>query len=240
MLHLLDNIVWHALTGAHSHFAVGEGASRRYAPGFSPIIGFADIANPDFAAISPYCEPGERFFTDAWSGPVPAGWEMELESTMDKMVWKGAVPPHDATLSAVPLGPEHAAQALELATLTRPGPFGIRTIELGDYFGVFEGPRLVAMAGERMQAGPWREISGVCTHPDFQGRGLARRLMLKLIRHQMLRGQSTFLHVVSTNTAARDLYRSMGFETYKLSPVRVIALKQCQDQGSHSTTTQMK
>ena len=33
---------------------------------------------------------------------------------------------------------------------------------------------LVAMAGERMQAGPWREISGVCTDPGHQGRGLAR------------------------------------------------------------------
>jgi len=99
---------------------------------------------------------------------------------------------------------------------------------LGDYFGVFDGPRLIAMAGERMQAESWREISGVCTHPDFQGRGLARRLMLKLIRHRMLRGQSTFLHVVSTNTAARDLYLRMGFETYKVSPVRVITLRQAQ------------
>jgi ribosomal protein S18 acetylase RimI-like enzyme len=221
-LHLLDNIVWHALTGAQSHFAVGEGATRRYAPGFSPIIGFADVANADFAAIAPYCKPGERFYTDGWSGPMPAGWNLEVESTMDKMVWKGALPDDDATLAAVPLGAQHAQQALELATLTRPGPFGIRTIELGDYFGIFEGTRLVAMAGERMTAGPWREISGVCTHPDAQGRGYAKRLMLKLVRRQMQRGETTFLHVVSTNTTARDLYLRMGFETYKVSPVRVI------------------
>ena len=30
---------------------------------------------------------------------------------------------------------------------TNPGPFGIRTIELGEYFGVFDGAQLVAMAG---------------------------------------------------------------------------------------------
>lgn len=222
MLNLLDNIVWHALTGAHAQFAVGEGNARRYAPGFSPIIGFADVANADLAAIAPHCAPGERFYTDAWSGPVPAGWHLEVDSTMDKMVWRGALPDEDLTLPALALGPEHAQQAVELATLTRPGPFGIRTIELGEYFGVFEGQRLVAMAGERMQAGTLHEISGVCTHPDFQGRGLARRLMLKLIRRQMLRGETTFLHVVSTNTAARDLYLRMGFELYKVSPVRVI------------------
>lgn len=222
MLQLLDNIVWHALTGAQAHFAVGQGATRRYAPGFSPIIGFADVANADFAAIAPFCQPGERFYTDAWSGPMPEGWKLEVESTMHKMVWQGALPDDDAALPAVTLAAGHAQQALELATLTRPGPFGIRTIELGEYFGIFEGSRLVAMAGERMQAGSLHEISGVCTHPDFQGHGLARRLMLKLIRRQMLRGETTFLHVVSSNTTALDLYRRMGFETYKISPVRVI------------------
>lgn len=222
MLHLLDNIVWHALSGAQAQFAVGTGATRRYAPGFSPILGFEDVNRPDFTAIAPYCTPGEQFYTDAWSGPVPAGWSLQVESTMDKMVWQGALPAEEETLAAVPLSAAHAEQALALATLTRPGPFGIRTIELGDYFGVFEGDRLVAMAGERMQAASLREISGVCTHPDFQGRGLARRLMLKLIRRQMQRGQTTFLHVVSTNTAARELYLRMGFESYKVSPVRVI------------------
>jgi GNAT superfamily N-acetyltransferase len=222
MLHLLDNIVWHSLSGAQAHFAVGEGATRRYAPGFSPILGFADVTQPDFAAIAPYCKAGEQFYTDGWSGPMPPGWKLEVESTMDKMVWKGAMPDVDESLPAVPLTAAHAEQALALATLTRPGPFGIRTIELGDYFGIFEGDRLIAMAGERMEAEKLREVSGVCTHPDAQGRGLARRLMLKLIRLQMQRGQTTFLHVVSTNLAARNLYIRMGFETYKVSPVRVI------------------
>jgi len=58
------------------------------------------------------------------------------------------------------------------------------------------------MAGERFQAGALREISGVCTHPDFQGRGFARRLMLKLIRHQMHRGETPVLHVIRDNTHA--------------------------------------
>ena len=89
---------------------------------------------------------------------------------------------------------------LALALLTKPGPFGPRTIELGEYFGYFDdGDRLIAMAGERMAAAGLHEISGVCTHPEHQGRGLARRLMLKLIRRQLLRGETPFLHVMRAN-----------------------------------------
>ena len=123
----------------------------------------------------------------------------------------------------MPLNAKHAPQALELAELTNPGPFGLRTIELGEYFGVFDGPRLIAMAGERSYAGTLREISGVCTHPDFQGRGLAKRLMLKLIRREMLRNETPFLHVMHDNTSARQLYERMGFRNYKETVVRVIS-----------------
>lgn len=223
MKHLLDNIVWNSLVGQHSRFATGTDETRRYAAGFSPIVGFADPARPNLAALTPYCEPGEHFYCDGWSGPASAGWHIETESTMFKMVWAGAMPDEDEAPEAIRLGAEHAKQALELAKLTNPGPFGLRTIELGEYFGCFEGPRLIAMAGERMCAGPFREISGVCTHPDFQGRGLARRLMMKLIRRQMQRQETPFLHVMTANDRAHGLYLRMGFRDYRQSVVRVIA-----------------
>jgi predicted GNAT family acetyltransferase len=125
--------------------------------------------------------------------------------------------------SAIQLGPQHATQALELATLTRPGPFDLRTIELGEYLGFFEGERLIAMAGERLHAGSFREISGVCTHPDFQGRGFARRLMNKLIRRQILRNETPFLHVIHDNAVAHGLYERMGFRDYRKPIVRIIS-----------------
>lgn len=223
MTQLLDNIVWHALTGPHVRFAVGRGGARRYAAGFSPILGFADQANPDFAALRDHCEPRVHFYTDGWSGPAPEGWRIEMESTMFKMVWHGELPERDEAPDAVSLGPEHAEQALELATLTNPGPFGLRTIELGEYFGYFDGPRLIAMAGERFAAATWREVSGVCTHPDYQGRGCARRLMMKLVRRELLRGQIPFLHVLRDNTTARVLYAKLGFREYCESVVRVVS-----------------
>ncbi len=226
MTSLLDNIMWSALSGPQAKFSVGTDTARRFAPGFSPIVGFSNAEHPDFNALAPFCEPGEPFYCDRWSGTAPAGWQVDFEGTMFKMVWQGPLPEVDEAPEASVLdaaNPAHVAQAMELAALTKPGPFGPRTIELGEYFGVFDNGRLMAMAGERMEAGTLREISGVCTHPDFQGKGLARRLMLKLIRRQMQRGLTPFLHVMGGNTGARQLYERMGFNNYLETVVRVIS-----------------
>jgi ribosomal protein S18 acetylase RimI-like enzyme len=223
MKQLLDNITWHTLAGEHARHSEGGATARRYAKGFSPILGFADPKDPDFEALREHCAVGESFYTDGWSGPIPAGWRLDVESTMFKMVWEAPIPEADPAPDAERLDPFHAQDALELATLTHPGPYAIRTIELGQYFGFFEGNRLVAMAGERMCAHPLREISGVCTHPEFQGRGFARRLVLKLVRRMMERRETPFLHVMRDNVNARGLYERMGFRNYRESPVRVIS-----------------
>jgi GNAT superfamily N-acetyltransferase len=227
MAHLLDNIFWNTLSGLHSHLSSGTDSARRYAQGFSPIVGFPDPRQPDFDALKPFCESGERFYCDSWSGPAPEGWHIEAESTMYRMVWDGPLPELDEAPDALPLGTEDAARALELAVLTRPGPFGPRTVELGEYFGYFDeghagSRRLIAMAGERMAAPGLREISGVCTRPGYEGRGYARRLMLKLIRRQLLRGETPFLHVMRTNQAAHKLYLRMGFRDYCETSVRIV------------------
>jgi GNAT superfamily N-acetyltransferase len=224
MRQLLDNIMWHALSGPQAGFAIGTSEARRYAPGFSPIVGFADAARPDFGALAAYCVPGERFYCSGWSGAAPAGWRVDLEAMIVKMVWEGELPAPDDAPEAIHLGQEHVPAAIALAELTPSGPFAQRTIELGDYFGCFEGDRLLAMAGERMIAGDLREISGVCTHPEAQGRGLARRLVQKLIRRQMLRGETPFLHVMHDNHGARRLYRRMGFRDHQQDVIRVVAL----------------
>ena len=222
-LQLLDHIAWHSLTGPQAGVSAGTDRARRYAPGFSPIIAFADTERPDFAALQPYCEPGEHLYVAGWVGSVPGGWQVDAESAMLQMVWPGPAPAADAAFDCVRLGPIHVPQVLELVALTKPGPFGPRTLELGEYFGCFDGPRLVAMAGERMCAGRLRELSGVCTHPNFQGRGLARRLVEKLLRHELQRGELPFLHVMKDNANAHRLYQRMGFRDHQELTVRVLS-----------------
>ena len=223
MNQLLDNITWFTLTGPHACYASGTNDARRYAAGFSPIIGFADAKHPDFDSLAAFCQPDEQLYCPQWQGKVPEGWRIHVEKVMFRMIWDEAIPETDAFADAVRLGPQHAAEALELAKLTNPGPFGPRTIELGEYYGWFEDGRLAAMAGERMHAGTLREVSGICSHPDFRGRGLAHRLTLKLIHRAMLRGETPFLHVMGDNTAARLLYRNMGFRDYCETTARIIS-----------------
>src|SRR5882672_3327229 len=86
MLHLLDNVIWNTLVGPHAVFAAGAHGARRYAPGFSPIVGFADQSRPAFEAVTPWCESGEHLYCSGWDGPVPAGWLVEADATMCLMV----------------------------------------------------------------------------------------------------------------------------------------------------------
>ena len=223
MKSLLDNIIWHSLTGHQRELALGAGGARRYLPGFSPIAGFADPEQPQLDDLAAAVQPGEHLYCERWAGRPPSGWRVEEERLMRKLVWEAPPPPGTPAADAMPLGPEHAEQAVALAELTRPGPFGRRTIEMGEYYGYFSDGELIAMAGERMHAGNLREISGVCTHPDHLGRGHARALMLKLVQRELGRGQIPFLHVMSHNLRALTLYRRMGFVDYREVVVRVIA-----------------
>ena len=101
---------------------------------------------------------------------------------------------------------------LALVELTRPGPFSVRTIDLGGYVGVFDGDRLIAMAGHRLAPPGFREVSAVCTHPDFRGRGLAAGLTALVAQRILDRGERPFLHHASDNDPARRVYEAIGFE----------------------------
>ena len=112
----------------------------------------------------------------------------------------------------------------DLAARTRPGPFGPRTIEFGDYVGTFDGGRLTAMAGERLQDGTRREVSGICTEPVYQGRGLARRLT------EVRRAPAAWRKARRRSSTSRRptrraiaLYERMGFVTAREIPVRILS-----------------
>ena len=223
VLESLSNIVWHSLTGPQSHLSAGNARIRRYASGYSQLIGAIDRDHPSLPELAPFCAPGEHFYVLGWRGTPPSGWQVDVEAEVDQLVWEHPAPEAMDEHDLVPLDASHVARMIALTELTHPGPFAVRTIEFGEYFGVLEGERLLAMAGERMHAGRLREISAVCTHPEAQGRGLARRLMNRLLRIQIGRGQIPFLHVMADNSHARAIYERMGFRHHQRLACRVMS-----------------
>jgi ribosomal protein S18 acetylase RimI-like enzyme len=218
----LENIIWRSLKGSQAHIAAGTDSIRRFAPGFPPLVGYADTANPDFASLAPFCTAGERFYCAEWRGAEPPGWKIEVDTTMCAMLWSGTPPDPAGSAAAVRLGLEHVPQMTVLAALTKPGPFADRPMEIGEWYGVLDGDRVVAIAGERLHEGKFREISGVCTLPEYQGRGYARLLTEKILLSQLARGLMPFLHVASANARARTLYERMGFVVEREVPMRIV------------------
>jgi ribosomal protein S18 acetylase RimI-like enzyme len=222
-LEALSNIVWHSLTGAQSKLSAGTDHIRRFAHGYSQLIGACDQDDPALQELAPFCASDEHFYVLGWSGEPPAGWQVEVDSFVDQYVWHHAMPTALDASDIVRLDASHVRRMIALTDLTRPGPFAERTIEFGEFYGVFEGDRLLAMAGQRMHAGRLREISGVCTRPDAQGRGYSKRLMNLLLRLQMSRGQVPFLHMMHDNATARGVYERMGFRHHQRLACRVVS-----------------
>ena len=129
-----------------------------------------------------------------------------------QMVYNGSVQELTSEQTIQPLDSKNIPAMLALTAQTVPGPFSEKTIDFGHYHGIFNKDRLVAMAGQRLHPGTFAEISGVCTHPDFTGKGFARQLILHQIRRILENNETPFLHVKSENSSAIKLYQSIGFE----------------------------
>ncbi len=209
--HPLDNPAWGALAGRHSPLAVKSGRFLQYR---ADVSVFAATAAPEagLGGLADALVPGAiTAVVTAKPVAVPADLEIVEAMRAPQMVMDRPLPEHDA--GTRPLTDADVPAMLELTALTRPGPFLPRTIEMGRYVGIFDGARLVAMAGERLQPPGHTEISAVCTHPDYQGRGYARALMAEVARGIVARGETPFLHVRSDNTGALALYTALGFKT---------------------------
>jgi len=221
--HLLDRQIWNALTTRHARFAIGDNLAKRYPAEVSPLMGIEDFSAAAFDSLAGIVPVGDIgvLFVDAVP-ELPAGWNLVREVPLAQMIFDGVV---DLTDDAriVRLGVADVDEMLALTELTKPGPFGRRTHELGTYLGIRQGGRLVAMAGERLRLPGFTEVSAVCTHPDFVGRGYARVLIAAVMRGIVARGQRPFLHVARENSRALQLYERMGFAVRGLFMVVVVA-----------------
>lgn len=214
---LLDNAVWHALSGPHAHLAQRVGRAARYPADVYAFAALADPADPAaWADLHTLVGPG----TVVRLKPVdrvPDGWEVVGGGQGVQLVDAGLRAVHAP--EAVLLGPDDVPEILDLVARTRPGPFLKRTVALGTYLGIRRHGRLIAMAGERLRLNGWTEISAVCTDPEHRGRGLATRLVRAVAAGIRARGETPFLHAAAHNTPAIRLYESLGFAVRRRSTI---------------------
>jgi ribosomal protein S18 acetylase RimI-like enzyme len=217
-MHPLDNIIWQALTTRQSEFAQSSNVARRFIPEVGPLAGvyeISDAAYDSLARLVPMQGTIALFLEEPFQDRL--GWDLVGGAPLLEMVYAGEtlLQPSQAgsTEKISELGPRDIDEMLELAELTKPGPFHRRTHELGHFFGIRRAGRLVAMSGERMKVPGFTEVSAVCTHPDHTGHGYAVTLMTEVMRGILARGETPFLHVREDNLRAIALYQRMGFQS---------------------------
>jgi ribosomal protein S18 acetylase RimI-like enzyme len=212
-MHPLDNVIWTSLTTTHAHFAEASGSARRFPEEISLLGAVREHTAEAYNALAELtrARPVGLFLEDEHP---PVGWRAVAVKPLLQMICENdsllGPPPSDVP-RLIELGAAESSRMMDLAELTRPGPFGPRTHEFGRYVGIKEEGDLVAMAGERLRLPGYTEVSAVCTHPSRTGRGYARLLMSDVMRRIFQRGEQPFLHVRNDNTHAIELYRRMGF-----------------------------
>ena len=213
---LLDDPIWNALNTTHAPFALGGALARRYPAEIGPLSGLADQSDAAYEELRTIAGPGGAVVLFLQQPPQPrAGWALLQDGPLSQMVCTASPAKAPVLLSDSAtmrrLTAADAPAMLELATLTEPGPFRMRTHELGAFYGIFENGRLVSMAGQRMRVPGYVEVSAVCTHPEARGKGYARTLMLAVMDDIRSEGLTPFLHSWAFNHVAIRVYTDLGF-----------------------------
>jgi len=214
-MHPLDNVIWNALTTRQANFAESFLDARRFFRDVTALGAFHEPTDRGYESLAGLV--GTRgtgaLFLEKPYEPRP-GWNLIADAPLLQMVCTNGsahVPSQrDSGSAIVELTPADSPEMVELAALTKPGPFGTRTHELGTYLGIRHEGKLVAMAGERLKVPGYTEVSAVCTHPEHTGRGYAGTLMMEVMRRIRQRCEIPFLHVRQDNVRAIQLYKRLG------------------------------
>ena len=211
---MLDRPIWHSLTGLQRDLSEGGELARRHHPHINLFGSARDDSEGALLALRDLYAPGQTLFIlQIPEIKRPPGFELLKAGPGVQMMARSRVESIAGPDEIRLLTDGDAPAMLALATLTEPGPFLSHTHTMGRFWGVFRDGHLAAMAGERMRLEGYTEVSGVCTHPEFQGQKLGARLSAHVARAIQARGETPFLHAWSTNTHAIKLYERLGFET---------------------------
>jgi ribosomal protein S18 acetylase RimI-like enzyme len=223
--HILDRPAWNALHTSHAALAEGNSLAKRYPAFIVPFAAAATDTHESNAALTELAAIGEAIdLVEAGPISIPSSFSLIYEDVLVQMT---AERPHqrinDSRVEI--LGEADTEDMLELATLAKPGPFRRGAQKLGPFWGVRMDRRLVAMGGQRLRVPGFTELSGLCTHPEYQGRGLGTLLFRFVAGEIAARDETAFLHVLASKPHAVALYETLGFSVRSSLNLRVIERK---------------
>lgn len=223
MDHVLDNSIWRALNTGNSHLSYGNLQAKYLKRDVGLFAGLKHNSRSHLYELHTLLpvESVVVLFCNNDLDLTP-GWQVDVKKPLLQMVYRPtfALPVENTAITS--LHDNDIPAMMELIELTKPGPFLHRTIEFGNYEGIFLDNKLISMAGQRLKPLPYIEISAVCTHPDYAGRGLAAQLIKSQVAKIIANGFIPFLHVEPHKTTARSLYEKLGFENRKQVQVYVL------------------
>ncbi|WP_421847385.1 GNAT family N-acetyltransferase [Novosphingobium sp.] len=209
--HPLDRPIWSLLNGPQAALAVARGTVCRIDPTYGPFAAAAPGHEAELTSLLTSAED-EIWLVESTVQAPPPGTRLLRTAPLLQMIADGPLETFAVDPELILMREADAPEMTALALETQPGPWRSHTHRYGPYFGLREEGRLIAMAGERMRPAPGlAELSGVCTAPDRQGRGLAGRMIRRVLAGFTQRGDTAFLHSYATNTHAIRLYESLGF-----------------------------
>ena len=189
--------------------------------GLDPPVLFA-IGQPSQLETSFSQVPGGRY-TYTLLGFTREIVKHRLENEVEHPMWRMALKPEEfpgmQSQGVVKLGLTNleAIQGLLSGMPDQPDSFVPAQLQMGPFYGLYEGDELVSMAGVHILS-HWANVAAignVFTRPDWRGRGLATKVTAAVIENIVSQGiETVVLNVGMDNHPALACYRKLGFWPY--------------------------
>ena len=207
----LDNPIYFALAETHKEFCIDYAGAKFYTPQHCAFGGFAVTENT-IETINEYSKLINNFYVVGDKPNFGTSISLIKNIVCNQMIIQNEID-YEITTEIIQLEEKHHHELFELINLVQPGFFKHKTTALGDYYGIFNDNKLVAVSGKRISMNSFTEVSAVVTHPNYTGKGFAKQLVSFVTNNIFEENKIPILHVAETNINAINLYEKLGYYT---------------------------
>ena len=207
----LDNPIYYALLETHKEFCINYDGAKFYNPPYCSFGSFINTENM-VESINQYSKLINNFYVVGEKPNFGSSISLIKNIVCNQMIIQNKID-YEITTEIIKLEEKHYEELFELINLVQPGFFKSKTVALGDYYGIFNNNKLVAVTGKRISMNSFTEVSAVVTHPNYTGRGFAKQLVSFVTNNIFEENKIPILHVAETNVGAINLYEKLGYTT---------------------------